>query len=140
MEYFVEESFDYKGYKCVIAMMELGHRCAYIGVDQIYRLYGLNYQELEDYISCHGGFTFSSRCECENYPLPNTGLWWFGWDYGHHNDGIDWVAYEKNFGTDKKDSRMKMMFPYENEGIVYPIEQIRKECKEVVDEIIFKLH
>lgn len=38
----------------------------------------------------HGGITYSDGGSWENrYPIPNTGLWWFGYDCGHAGDGRD---------------------------------------------------
>lgn len=37
----------------------------------------------------HGSITFSHGGDWDrNFPIPNTNLWWFGYDCGHAGDGI----------------------------------------------------
>jgi len=39
----VEQSWDYKGLKCVVIMTDMGHRCGYVGIMPTNFFYGINY-------------------------------------------------------------------------------------------------
>lgn len=43
MSFVVEKEFDYNGFKCVVVIQSLGHRCGYVGVPMSHLLYGCDY-------------------------------------------------------------------------------------------------
>lgn len=136
MGYVIEKEFEYKGLWCVVAMMDLGHRCGYVGVPKGHKYYGKNYSEIEGNIDCHGGLTFSSREKNEKYPSKeHTDLWWFGWDYGHCWDANDWEAFEKNFDSETVEIR-KRYCSFNSEGTIAYIEDVEQCCKNVVDQFL----
>lgn len=103
----VEKQFDYKGYRCVVVMQTMGHRCGYVGIPKEHPLYNTFYGDYLDikkdervqidaYFSCHGGITFSDGGVCSDYPIKSD-LWWFGFDCSHYNDIPDYQEAKRIF-------------------------------------------
>lgn len=44
----VEKQFDYKGYRCVVVMQTMGHRCGYVGIPKEHPLYDKFYGDYLD--------------------------------------------------------------------------------------------
>lgn len=129
-EYVVEKVFEHQGFVCVVAMMRLGHRCGYVGIPKEHKFYGKDYTKLDEYIVCHGGLTYSGDGK---YPLDTRDdLWWFGWDYAHYMDGIDWESFEKNF--DETTVEMTRRCTCLN-GYPYPLYEVEEECKCVANQL-----
>lgn len=81
----------YKNYHFVI--MNYGsHPCCYVEIPSKHKFYGKDYSSdgVEDFISCHGGLTFSSN---HLQDIINDS-WIIGWDYAHFGD---YVCYDYNF-------------------------------------------
>jgi len=45
MNWKVESEFKYAGYKCIVIMVAMGHRCGYVGIPKDHPLYGLDYSD-----------------------------------------------------------------------------------------------
>ena len=43
--YIIEREFEHAGYKCVVALMSMGHRCGYVGIPKEHPLYGKGYDD-----------------------------------------------------------------------------------------------
>lgn len=101
------------GFRAVVIMTDMGHRCGYVGVPETHPLYGVPYNEHCDALTfpagetlgkrgvisllcaggekaspeivfdVHGGITYSGGRGA--YPV-ESGLWWFGYDCGHAGD------------------------------------------------------
>ena len=41
----VEKEFNHSGYRCVVVMTEMGHRCGYVAVPEGHALFGVDYSE-----------------------------------------------------------------------------------------------
>ena len=41
----VEKEFEHNGYRCVVIMTEMGHRCGYVAVPEGHALFGVDYSE-----------------------------------------------------------------------------------------------
>lgn len=139
MAYIIEKEFEYKGLWCIVAMMDLGHRCGYVGVPKGHKYYGISHSDIEHIIDCHGGLTFSSKYENENYPSKeHTDLWWFGWDYAHFCDANDWESFEKNFDSEIVEKRKlyRSLWDYDSDGTIAYIENVEQCCKNVVDQFL----
>lgn len=93
--YIVEFDRNYKGLRLVGIFGDRGYRCGYVGVPKENKYYGKDYMNM-DFISCHGGLTFSSGIENSTYPI-SSNLWWFGFDCIHLGDGTDVELVEKIF-------------------------------------------
>lgn len=133
MSYVVEKVFEHNGFVCVVAMMDMGHRCGYVGVPKSHKYYGKDYTRIEQYIDCHGGLTYSGD---RNYPLADRNdLWWFGWDYAHLYDGIDWESFEKNFDSETVNRKRKWTFGNEYYDYAYSIEEVEEDCKSVAEQL-----
>ena len=119
---------EYKGYEYVV--LSLGtHPCAYVGVSEDDKLYGLDYNSIyEKYdINCHGGLTYSEdslsflefsqkyNCDVKN-AIHNK--WVIGWDYAHYGDYV--VCFDECNVSGKK----------------WTTHEIVEECKEVIDQLI----
>ena len=99
MENFViDKDFEYKGLRCVVMFTDMGYYNGYVGVSKTHPLYGVSYlDDRTDNLECHGGLTYSTQDEDNDYPVPSD-LWWFGFDFAH--------AWDK-----RDDQRVKELFP-----------------------------
>ena len=98
--YKIEEEFDYKGFKCIVLLINLPKeetqqlklhkikintkwRCGYVGVDKKHILYKKHYQDLDNHnFNVNGGLTFSGfRKE-----ILSKGYWYFGFDFNHYSN------------------------------------------------------
>ena len=103
-----ELGFEYKGYKCEVKRMKMGHLCGYVTVPSSHPAFGKDYDDLD--ISCHGGLTYGVVEEKSAT---------YGFDCAHFNDYLP--LYEKR-GI--------------NAGGVYRnIEYVKKECMSIVDQM-----
>ena len=135
--YAIEGIFEYRGFKCVIALMSLGHRCGYVGVAKdindsiLCNLYGTDYYDWS--ISCHGGLTYSGN----GYPL-NDGLWYFGFDCGHYSDGKDFNAMLKYFGDDEevRNAVSRWIEWGDTKGEVRSYDYVRNELMGIVNQLL----
>ena len=41
----VESDFKHEGFRCVVIMISMGHRCGYVGVSKEHPLFGLDYSD-----------------------------------------------------------------------------------------------
>lgn len=88
----VGECFGVKFYVCSINGT---HPTAYLRIPQDMPLYGIGYDEADELIDVHGGFTYS---ENHLYGVENDNKSWFlGWDYGHHGDYAGYYLGDHNF-------------------------------------------
>ncbi len=87
----LEMDFTYRGMRCVIIANPLGFRCGYVGVGKEHPLHGVNYTEVEKYFKVHGGLTFSGGID----RFIDSDLWYFGFDCGHYNDGLDFSIMDE---------------------------------------------
>lgn len=136
MTFVVEKKFEHKGLMCCVNMMDLGHRCGYVGVPIGHKFYGKNYTDIDNDIDCHGGLTFSSNYENDSYPLdePND-YWWFGWDYAHCGDGIDWDSFAENFNDEIVNTRRKFILSFYGDRI-YSLDNVANECIKVAEQLL----
>ena len=95
--------FEYQGYSCrVLRHRTLGHLCGYVGVTGGHPAYKVTYLDLHEQ---NLGWDFLRGTELTfSDELPESNLWWFGFDCAHSNDrtpfytsrqatykGVDWV-------------------------------------------------
>jgi hypothetical protein len=66
----------HSGYRCMCKRTQTGAWCGYVNVPRNHPWHGLDYDEVDDKISVHGGITFAN-------PWLAEGDWWFGFDCGH---------------------------------------------------------
>lgn len=126
MEYGKERKLEllckdkYNGYNYYI--LNLGtHPTAYIEITKGSKLYGKSYDEIYEMgcdIDVHGGLTYS-RNELMGIESEN---WFIGWDYAHCND---YCGYEEDMPESIK-----------TYGYKWTTEEIIKECKYVIEQII----
>lgn len=77
------------GLRAVVLVTHMGHRCGYVGVPPGHPQYFAFYQDDElSHIDVHGSLTYSDNSS--EYPIKNSGLWWFGFDCAHYNDMTLW--------------------------------------------------
>lgn len=131
MGYVLEKKFEYKGYLCAVCIMDLGHRCGYVGVPKNNKYYGVAYHDMD--ICTHGGLTYSGGNS--DYPIKeDNDLWWFGWDYAHYMDAKDEEAYIRYFGREHYEKHPYLF--YGNSGKVYYLDDVEADCKRVVEQLI----
>ena len=127
--YVIEKIFTYKGYKCVVALMHLGHRCGYVALPKDSEYYGEKYDYID--LDCHGGLTYSDF----GYPLDD-GNYYIGFDCAHYGDGKDLDALRKYFPNNKSIemyAEMESMFGHDEE--IRDIEYVKSELINLVDQL-----
>ena len=82
---------------------------------------------LDLYFDVHGSITYSEHDTSYRFGKP--GVWWFGFDCGHHGDAreIDHPA------VDESTRRVERDFP--SRGIVRTLEYCVAECKKLADQL-----
>lgn len=132
----LEKSFEYAGYKCVVLMTEMGHRCGCVGIQKDNRLYNIYYDELNKYIGCHGGLTYSSS---ELHCVNDKDTWWIGFDCAHFRDRPDFTTAKQMFKDNQKVIKsleiMEEMTIYEC-GTVKTLAFCEEQCKDIVKQVI----
>jgi len=77
-----------------IALYEgkIGYANGYVGVQKGHPFYGIDYNELFDKVSVHGGLTFSGYVDAfTSYEGELKDYWWIGFDTHHTGDTL-WGA------------------------------------------------
>lgn len=132
----LEKSFEFAGYKCVVLMTKMGHRCGYVGIPKDNRLYKKYYDELNKYIGCHGGLTYSSS---ELHCVNDKDTWWIGFDCAHFRDRPDFTTAKQMFKYNQKVIKsleiMEEMTIYEC-GTVKTLAFCEEQCKDIVKQVI----
>ena len=132
----VESDFTYKGYRCLVTIHPSGWRCGYIEVKQSHPLYGKNYNDEIIDIYVHGGLTFSGHV------IESDG-WWFGFDAGHGEDGIDLTIVPREVKNVIQDGKVTHWSQYEAakklkkvfRGAVKNKEYMESECRSLIDQL-----
>ena len=121
--YIVEFDKNYKGLRLIGIFGDRGYRCGYVGVPKENKYYGKDYMDM-DFISCHGGLTFSSSTENSTYPI-SSNLWWFGFDCAHSGD---LVGYLFDYPEMIKDNTYR-----DKEFVITECQNLAKQLKEIID-------
>ena len=135
---YLEEMFEYKGYKCACVFNAGGFRCGYVAVDQNHPYYQKDYsEEGPNEIMCHWGLTYSG--EGKHFYNGSDGFWWFGFDCGHYGDSPDYdtaLAYEL-ITQDQYTIGIKFnpMITFE-ENTIKTKEFVEENCKMIVEQLI----
>jgi hypothetical protein len=91
------------------------HPCAYIGVYPYSPLYGIHYRHISNFVTCHGGLTYS---DCGTRIGIQCPLWIFGWDYAHCDD----FTWSERFPTPKNGQKK------------WTIPEIKEEIEKVISD------
>lgn len=74
-------------------LFDCGYANGYVGVQKGHPFYGIDYRQLFDKISVHGGLTFSDHIKCnvpdEHENWLDEDYWWIGFDTKHSGDTIE---------------------------------------------------
>jgi len=84
-----------------------------------------DYLSAECYFNVHGGITYSGG---RNYPVESDGLWWFGYDCAHCDDGKDYEAIENEYVKE-----IELQFP--SHGVVRTNAYCVQECKNLAEQL-----
>lgn len=120
------ETFEYRGYKCVIKrMMYLGGQLnGYVRIPKASKFYDATKQDMgyDDIpIECHGGLTFTGKLEDE----PEDEFY-IGFDTAHFQDYMPFMQFQ-----------LSQYFNHEHESETYKdINYVRKECRDIVDQLL----
>ena len=130
----LESSFTYKGYKCCVLFMPIGHRCGYVLVPHWHSQYGKNYRDIP--IKCHGGLTYSSHFLMgQEFPS-----WWIGFDCAHAGDIADKESQIKYYGENEQNPFFSMLTfmleGYDEFGTIKTLDFCEQECRNIVDQLI----
>ena len=116
------ETFEYKGYYCVIKrMLYLGGQLnGYVRIPENHHIYNREQHDLD--IECHGGITFGPE-ELKG----ETGIF-IGFDTAHYLDYMPFMIMMTRSG------QMENI----DEGTYKDITYVRNECKQIVEQLIKK--
>jgi hypothetical protein len=135
-EYYDEIVNTYKGYKYVVRLQRMGHRCGYVQVpdDNLFDEIDKNYHNWDfdgPYIECHGGLTYCYR-DHEDYLEGDN---WIGFDCAHLGDAYDIEAMKDRFiiPEDYLEFKVKVNDP---EGTPRSKEYVESHCKQIIDQLI----
>ena len=136
---YLEEVFDYKGYKCACVFNAGGYRCGYVAVDESHPYYKMDYtDDGPNEVMCHWGLTYSG--EGRHFYDDSDDLWWFGFDCGHFEDGMDCdtalrygliSGVEYNVGME-----MQEALNMDENVTVKTKEFVEENCKMIVEQLI----
>jgi len=128
----IEKDLMYKGVRCVVLGLKMGHRCGYVAIPTDSEKYSEDYNSID--IECHGGLTYG--CVDNKYPVETkTPTAWIGFDCAHCWDKRDIDLMRELGADDKYIDMMTQMFedPYAE---VRTAEYCEEECKRIVDQIL----
>ena len=130
----IEKVWDYNGLKCVVLMNNnSGHRCGYVGLPLGNPYFGLHHDRPEvSNMNVHGGLTFSSGNPGEKYPIKTPigeFLWWFGYDCGHFQDGLDMTVMPE------KAAAIHRKYHDTEEYPIRSLDYCIKECENLADQL-----
>jgi hypothetical protein len=134
---YVEGIFEHKGYKCVCVFNAGGFRCGYVSVDNTHPYYGKNYTEDgPDNIMCHWGLTYSGNGS--HFCTDNDVSWWFGFDCGHYEDGVDFDTAKNYAIISDKEYLIGKEFSValNEESSIKTQEFVEENCKMIVEQLI----
>ena len=143
----IEKVFESNGYKCVVVITPMGHRCGYVGVNASHPLYLVLYDEeihkgltLESEINVHGGLTFSGNRLIDLMNVDDT-LWYFGFDCAHCCDIPDFDAALNTFkDNDIIVRRLKfnksLWEEHKTGEAIRTLEYVEKECIKLAEQLI----
>ena len=121
----VEEDFEYRGFRCLIKALPMGHRCGYVVLPAGHVMTADS--DAADSICVHGGWTFTQRVNGDVV---------FGFDCMHDGDSPD----PELLGNGDPFLRMMMHSMNESLGIagghIWTREDVHSELERVVDDIV----
>jgi hypothetical protein len=111
------------GLDCLIVRNSVGTLCGYVGVPNTHPWYGMEHDEVN--ADCHGGLTFSSKCNAHichdehTETIANADVWWLGFDCGHSGDL----------------SPGSLQYGFHTSGVYRNIAYVEAECKKLALQI-----
>lgn len=114
----VLDSGEYNGYNYYV--LNLGtHPCGYVEIPSGTKYFNVDYDYIP--VECHGGLTYG-RGYLHTVAEIDDNRYFIGWDYAHYGD---YAGYDSKYGIDS-----------EFKGAVYYTEEIVRECKNVINQLI----
>lgn len=156
------------GYRAVVIMGDLGHRCGYVAIPAGHPLHGVDYsaesealakipddeplgkrsaiallccaaegrikQSPEMAFNVHGGLSYSGGNA--GYPVPSSGLWWFGFDCGHAGDAQspEYIAKQRAEYPDKP--YMWRDYGGEHRTLDYCVDECESLARQIVEKTV----
>lgn len=135
---YLEELFEYKGYKCACVFNSGGFRCGYVAIDNTHPFYGKDYNDNgPDSIMCHWGLTYAGYGK--HFYDNNESLWWFGFDCGHCEDKPDYDTARKYGVINDKEyiigKEYEHMITFKDRT-VKDKKFVKENCKMIVEQLI----
>ena len=114
------ETFDYKGYHCVIKRMMYpsgGQLNGYVRLPKGHKFYGKGYDDIP--VECHGGLTFAGELE------DGDSDYYIGFDTAHFQDYMPFMQFA-----------LPATLRFDDPCAHYKdIAYVRNECKKIVDQL-----
>ena len=148
-DYYVEKESELFGYKYVIILCSMGHRCAYVIVDtedDTYKGYISKQDPDEDYsysayvaecndngysMDAHGGITFERKND--SYPIDLEKEYMvIGFEAGHLGDKKDLDAIREH---NEEQYELLKKYDYEQDGEIRDVYYMEQECIKVIAQI-----
>ena len=124
MDYKIEIDETYKGFRYVVKLLSMGHRCGYVLIPEDKK------GRIDiDKIWCHGGITFDGDIAGDEDFLPEAGFW-VGFDCIHFGDAIDVDALKKEFNKDIDECINVFL-----RGHVWSKDEVAEECRSIIDQL-----
>ncbi len=121
--YKVEAHKKYKHYEYCVAAMDSGHRCGYVKTEDFDFAYKKKYDDLHDFITCHGGLTYGSYTT-----FSKSHGYWIGFDCAHSGDAPD-----PKFKNEDNEMYYRL---FNSGGTVRTKSFCIDECKSIIDDMI----
>lgn len=160
MSYDIEKDWiTTAGFRAVVIMGSMGHRCGYVGVSESHPLYEKDYNDALESINVdedesigkrsilgllcskanspslafdvHGGITYADGGKDSKYPVISD-LWWFGYDCNHLGD-----AKSPEY-IDKKALQGHSFYSYQD-GIHRSLDYCIAECESLATQFLTKV-
>ena len=129
----VEKDFMYRGFRCAVVGLSMGHRCGYVLVenptkDMLNDAYSLD-------LDVHGGITYGELSK--TYPVETeNSSFWLGFDCAHCWDGKDFELIRKLNDVEYANRIIEIENMYPTDGEVRDTRYVEGECKRLVDQLL----
>ncbi len=153
------------GFRAVVIMTKMGHRCGYVGIPPTHPLYGVGYSEpstaltfpAEEPIGHRGiisvlvAATDNHRASPDavfdvhgsityaagspDYPIESKNLWWFGYDCAHAGDARDL----EQMHMFEDDETLRSVFADSEHGVIRTLAFCREQCESLAQQLIDRI-
>lgn len=133
-DYVIEKDFKVDGFRCVVVGQSRGFRCGYIEIPKDNILYEKEYDDVNELVDVHGGWTYSEYGNDEYPVVSSKDSWWIGFDCAHLHDAID-LELVKLFGEENTKYNYDRLDNIIPDRVVKTTEYVENELIDAVKQI-----